>query len=159
MSDLLDDLRWVRLFTIDYLPTYLIDQIRDKNYVTEDFLHFQNINLLMKDDKDIKLNPFNHIYALVNPKNIIKGFLWFTVDPLTKDIFIQSYSVDKEYWNKGFAVKKLISKVLEIHENAKLNKIFWATRYPKHSMRYGFKHSKSVLMEYDPKEKEEKLTQ
>jgi N-acetylglutamate synthase-like GNAT family acetyltransferase len=146
----MDSLRWIRIFSIEYLPRYLVEQIRDRSYNVDQFLEFQKINLVVKENGELQLNPFNHLHVLVDKENVIKGFVWFTIEPLTKDIFIQNYSVDKEYWNKGTAVNKLTEKILEIHEKAGLNKIFWATKYPKHSMRYGFKRSKNILMEYNP---------
>jgi len=163
----LDELRWVRIFTPDHLPHYLIEQVRNRNYSIEEFFKYQQLNLLVQSENKIALNPFNHLYVLVNPENLVKGFLWFTIDALAKDIFIQTYSIDKEYWYKGYAVKKLADKVMEVHEKAQLNKIFWANPYPKHAERYGFKRSKNILMEYNPKEevqenieeKEEKIVQ
>lgn len=155
----IEDLRWVRIFTVEHLPHYLIEQVRNRNYSIEDFFKYHQLNLLIQNENGITLNPFNHLYVLVDPENLVKGFLWFTVDPLTKDIFIQTYSVDKEYWGRGYAVRKLTSHIKEILKKACLNKVFWANPYPKHSMRYGFRHSKNILMEYDPKEevKENKI--
>ena len=150
------ELRWVRVFTIEHLPNYLVEQVRHRTYSVEEFYKYQQINLLMQGKEGIVLNPFNHVYILADKENLVKGFLWMTIDPLSKDIFIQTYSVDKEYWGKGLAVKKLADHVKEIRNKAKLNKIFWHTDYPKHSERYGFKRSSSILMEYDPV-KEEKI--
>jgi N-acetylglutamate synthase-like GNAT family acetyltransferase len=147
----IDELRWVRAMSSDVIPHYLIEQVRDRDYSIEDFFRYHQMNCMTQTEDGIKLNPFNHLYVLANPENQVKGVLWFTVDPLSKDILIQTYSVDKEYWGKGLAVKKLASHIKEILRKAKLNKVYWVTNYEKHSMRYGFKRSKSVLMEYDPK--------
>ena len=156
----IEELRWVRIFTIEHLPNYLVEQVRHRTYSIEEFYKFQQLNLLMQGEEGIKLNPFNHIYILADKENLVKGFAWITIDPLSKDIFIQTYSVDKEYWGRGQAVKKLADHIKDLRVKAKLNKIFWLTPYPKHSMRYGFKASKQVLMEYDPNAKEhsEKVT-
>ena len=150
----IDELRWVRIFTIEHLPNYLVEQVRHRTYSVEEFYKYQQLNLLMQGKEGIILNPFNHIYILANKENLVKGFVWMTIDPLSKDIFIQTYSVDKEYWGRGQAVKKLVDHIKEIRNKAHLNKIFWHTDYPKHSMRYGFSQSKQVLMEYDPKKEE-----
>ena len=146
----IDELRWIRIFTIEHLPNYLVDQVRHRTYSVEEFYKYQQLNLLMQGKEGIILNPFNHVYILADKENLVKGFVWITIDPLSKDIFIQIYSIDKEYWGRGLAVKKLVEHIKEIRNKAKLNKIFWHTDYPKHSERYNFKRSSSILMEYDP---------
>jgi len=157
----IEELRWVRIFTIEHLPNYLVEQVRHRTYSVEEFYKYQQLNLLMQGEEGIKLNPFNHVYILADTENLVKGFVWLTIDPLSKDIIIQTYSVDKDYWGRGQAVKKLIDHVMAIRNKAKLNKVFWLTPYPKHSMRYGFSPSKQILMEYDPsakmKEKKEEI--
>ena len=160
MSKNMDDLRWIRVFTPSHIPHYLIEQVRDRDYSIEDFFKYHEINCLVNSQNGINLNPFNHLYVLADPKNEVKGVLWFNVDPLAKDIMIQTYSVDKEYWNNGQAVKKLFNHIQDILKKAHLNRVFWANAYPKHAERYGFKRSKMILMEYNPKieiEKEKEL--
>ena len=101
----IDDLRWVRLFTPIHIPKYLVEQIRDKDYSVEDFYKLQeNSCIIMKDDGP-SLNPLNHLYVLVDKENIVKGFLWFTIDVLSKSICIHVCSIDKDYWVKGKAVQ------------------------------------------------------
>jgi RimJ/RimL family protein N-acetyltransferase len=151
-----DELRFVRAMSPDIVPHYLIEQVRDRNYSVEDFFKYQQINCMSQTAEGFKINPFNHLYVLANPENIVKGVLWMVVDALSKDIVIQTYSIDKEYWNKGYAVKKIADHVKEIVVKGNLNKIYWVTNYEKHSMRYGFSRSKSILMEYDPKKEEKK---
>ena len=152
----IDELRFVRAMSPDIVPHYLIEQVRDRNYSVEDFFKYQQINCMSQTADGFKINPFNHLYVLANPENIVKGVLWMVVDALSKDVVIQTYSIDKEYWNKGYAVKKIADHVKDIVMKAKLNKIYWVTNYPRHSERYNFKRSKNILMEYDYKaEKEE----
>ena len=144
----IDDLRWTRVFTPIHIPKYLVEQVRDRDFSIEDFYKYQELNCTSFKDEEMKLNPFSHLYVLVNTENVVKGFLWFVVDPLAKDLIIQTFSVDKEYWFKGKAVSKLAKHIKDIRRKGQLNKIYWVTNYPKHSERYGFKRSKGVLMEY-----------
>lgn len=146
----IDDLRWIRIFNPSLVPKYLIEQIKKRDYTVNDFFKHQEAICLCNSKDGLSLNPFSHLYVLATNDHIIKGVLWFTVEPLAKDIVIQTYSVDKEYWCTG-AVKKLADHIKEIRSKANLNKIYWITDYPKHSKKHGFKQSKSVLMEYDDK--------
>ena len=143
-----DELRWVRVFTPVHIPKYLVEQIKKRDYTVEDFYKYQEAICLRMENGTPYLNPYSHLYVLVNPENLTKGFLWFTVDPLAKDLVIQTYTVDKEYWGAGGSIKKLADHIKDIRRKAKLNKIYWITDYPKHSQRHGFRMSKSVLMEY-----------
>ena len=146
----IDDLKWIRIFTPSHIPKYLVEQVRDRDFSVEDFYKYHEINCTIPgSDGNVKLNPFSHLYVLANPDNEVKGMLWFSVDPLAKDLVIQTFSMDKEYWSKGVAVKKLATHIKEIRKKANLNKIYWITNYPKHSERNGFKRAKSVLMEYN----------
>ncbi len=150
-----EKLRWVRAFSPDIIPKYLIDQVRDRTYEVHDFYKYQGLNCLINTKEGQVLNPFNHLYVLADEDNMVKGFLWFVIDPLTKNVIINTFSVDKEYWNKGEAVKYLVEHMQEVLKKLELKKVYWISNYPKHSERYGFKRSRGVLMEYNEKEKNE----
>lgn len=147
-TDKIDELRWVRAFSPIYIPKYLVEQIRDRQYSVDDFYKYHEINCLMESGKGPTLNPFHHLYVLVDEDNVVKGFLWFVIDALSKHVIINTFSMDKAYWGKGQAVKRLSDHVKEIINKLKLKKVFWLTRYPKHSERHGFKRAKDILMEY-----------
>jgi len=144
----IEELKWVRLLSPVHIPRYLIDQVRDKNYDTDDFIKYQELNCLVADNQGFKVNPFNHLYALVDNGNLVKGFLWFVIEPLTKDLLVNTFSMDKEYWFGGYAMKKASDHIKDLMKKMKIKKCFWSTNYPKHSERQGFKRSRSVLMEY-----------
>jgi len=148
LSKDIKDLRWIRIFTPSHIPKYLIEQINDPDWSVEDYVKYHETNCLQTGGDGLQLNPFSHLYVLVDEANVTKGFLWFTVESLTKSIFIQNYSVDRAYWGKGRAIRKLIDHIKSIQKKAGLNKVFWLTNRPKNSQRYGFTASKYVLMEY-----------
>lgn len=150
MSD--EKLKWVRAFSPDIIPEYLVEQVHDRQYQVEDFYKYQRVNCLVNGKEGQILNPFNHLYVLTDDKHIVKGFLWFVLDPLTKNVLINTYSIDKEYWNSGKAVKYLADHMKKILKILELKTIYWVTRYPKHSERYGFKKARGTLMEYREEE-------
>src|SRR5690606_28201498 len=129
----IEDLRWVRAFSPDVIPRYLVEQVRDRDYTVEEFYKFQTVNCLLQGKDGPTLDPFNHLYVLVNLDNLVKGFLWFVIDPLTKDLVVNTFSMDKEYWNKGKAMKKASEFVKEILKKFNIKKAYWITNYPKHS--------------------------
>lgn len=144
----IEKLRWVRVFTPVHIPKYLVEQIRNRDYTIDDFYKYQEKSCIRLTSEGPTLNPLNHLYVLADNENLTKGFVWFTIDPLSKDICLHTYSIDKDYWHKGKAVSKVAKFIVDIKRKGQLNKVYWITNYPKHSQRYGFRQSKSVLMEY-----------
>ena len=144
----IDDLKWVRVFSPIHIPKYLVEQIKHKEFEVEEFYKFQEINCLIQDEDKVKLNPFNHLYVLADDQNFVKGFVWLVIDSLTKDIILNTFSIDKKYWGSGKAVQKASQLVKDLLKKFKLNKVYWVTNYPKHSERYGFRRARGILMEY-----------
>lgn len=150
----IDDLRWQRIFDPIHIPTYLVEQIPDKDFTVENFYKYLSRNLLIGPQQNFEINPLFHVALLFDKNNIVKGFVWFTIDELSQNIFIQIYSVDCNYWGKG-AVPKLEKYILAIKKGGDLKKVFWITRQIKHSQKFGFKPSKYVLMENNEEEEKE----
>ena len=150
----IDELRWVRLFTSDHIPRYLVEQIAKREYSVEDLYTYLEGNLLRMTKDGPTLNPLFHVWALVNPENLVKGFLWFTIDPLSKDMLIQVYSVDSHYWGSKQAVNKLADHMKSLRKGGGMKKIYWITRFPRHSKKYNLKPSDAILMVYNEEEKD-----
>lgn len=150
----IEELRWVRIFSASHIPKYLVEQIAKRDYSVNDLYTYLEGFLLIPGAEGPTLNPLFHVWALVDPENLVKGFVWFTVDPLSKDMIIQVYSVDRSYWGSKQAVEKLANHMKEIRKNANLKKIYWITAFPAHSAKNGFKKSKNILMEYNEEEED-----
>lgn len=143
-----EDLEWIRIFDPYLIPQYLVEQIKERFFSVDRFYKHQKMVCLQNEHGNIALNALNLLFVLVDQENIIKGFFWGVVDPLSNALVINSFSMDNAYWGEGKAVRLLEAKAKEIQEGAQLDKIYWITRCPKHSEKYGFKRSKHVLMEY-----------
>lgn len=141
-------MKWVRIFDPVHIPKEYIDQIKHKEYSTANFYDFLRSTLVIVKEKDIILNPNNLLFVLVDDKNRTKGVLWMVIDSLANALVINTFSVDKEYWGNGAAVNFLKEKAIEIKDKENLERIYWITRSPKHSEKFGFKRSKQTLMEY-----------
>ena len=44
-----------------HIPTYLVEQVRDRNYTVEDFYKYQELNCMIDGENGKMLNPFNHL--------------------------------------------------------------------------------------------------
>jgi hypothetical protein len=142
------DLVFVRLFTPDHIPRYLIEQYKHAQYTPEQWYAYQRATLTQtREDGTIGLNPFNLLYAIRDGDFHVKGVLWCNVNPLDKMLFIDLFSIDPEYWHKGKAMELASNHVKQIVYDCKLNGVYWITRSPKHSEKYGFTRSRHTLME------------
>ena len=142
------NLKWFRIIDPKLIPPKYITQIKDCNFTLESFIKVLSADCVQMVDGRAVVNPLNLLFVLANEDFHIKGFSWMVVDPMTNSLIINSFSIDNEFWGSGKAVKLLEERALEIKEGAKLDRVYWITRCPKHSEKYGFKRSKHVLMEY-----------
>ena len=144
----IEDLKWVRIFDPTHIPKEYINQIKHKEFTTEKFYEFMNSICLLSNENGFTINHLNLLFVLVDDNNRTKGVLWMVIDNLANALVINAFSVDKEYWGNGNAVNCLIDKAAEIKEKENLERVYWITRSPKHSEKFGFKRSKQTLMEY-----------
>jgi len=142
------ELRCLRIFDPTHIPREYIEQIKEREFEVDRFYEFQKTICLHQDGEKFSLNPCNLLFAIVDTNNRVKGVLWMAIDVLGNSLVINTFSVDKEFWGNGTAINLLKEKAIEIKEGAELDRIYWITRCPKHSERYGFKRSKNVLMEF-----------
>jgi hypothetical protein len=143
-----DDLRFIRVFTPMHVPKELIEQIRDRDYEVEDWYKYQEMICTKNTPQGPVINPLSMLYVVADEGNKVVGMMWCILEVLEKKLIVQTFSMNKKYWLKGKAVTLVSKKAKEIAKECNLKKIVWCTNYPKHSERYGFKRSKSVLMEY-----------
>jgi len=146
-KDIFESLRWIRIFDPIHIPKRLVKQIKQREYDVDEFFDYQKSICLIPGDGVPVVNPLNHLYVIANEDNEVVGFLWFVVDELTKNIFVQNFSVDASLWNKGKAIEFASKHVKQIKKKAKLKKIYWVTNHPKVFEKHGFELSKDRIME------------
>jgi len=147
LSDI-KELRWIRIFDPSLIPRYLIEQIKKRDFTYEKFIEYYKDSCLITTENGLMFNPSCHFYVLADAKNIIKGFVLYGADALEDTLFIHKYSVDKEYWEKGYAMGRLVEHAKDLMKELNVKQILLVTRYPKHSEKHGMKRSKDILMEY-----------
>lgn len=144
----MEELTWVRIIDPVHIPDKYIEQIKDRDFPVEKFKKYQQMACVEIKEGQLVINPYNLLFVLVEKEKQVKGFAWFVVDALCNALVINSFSMDNEYWGNGKCIKLLEDKAREIKDGAKLDKVYWITRCPKHSEKFGFKRSKHILMEY-----------
>lgn len=134
------DLEFVRLRIPRLIPGDLIEGVRGCEFSPEQFYKFQ------EDQGD---NPYNYLYVLVDHERKIHGFLWAHINSLDGSIYVNMYSISKEYWGKGQAIEKVKEVLQQLVDKTNPPKIFWTTTNEKFFLKHGFKRSKNVVMEYN----------
>ena len=136
----LQNLSFVRLKLPRIIPIDLIESVKGRTFTPEQFYEYQDAQ---------KNNPYNLLFALVNEQKIIQGYLWAEINSLDGSLFVNTFSIRKEYWGKGQAIPKVIQFLEELKRKTKAKRVFWITTNEKFFLKHGFKRSKNVLMEYN----------
>lgn len=146
----LKELIFVRLIDPIHIPSYLVEQIKDRMYSVDKFYSYQKVACIYQTQSGPHLNPTNFLYAIVNEKlRQVKGFLWMVLDLLTNSLVIQNFSMDKEYWNKGESIKLLEEKAKMVMKDLDVSRIVWICKNPKFCENRGFKKTKDTVMIYE----------
>jgi hypothetical protein len=144
-----EDLKFQRLLFPRDIPSYLIEQVKGRTFLVEDFyLHLEEINAYEYQEGIIKDNPTTLIYSIIDPNKCIVGYLWIQRNTLDNSIYVNTLSIDKKYWGKGEIIKKSIDLVSILTKRFGCAHTIWMTSNAKFYEKFGFKRSKNVAMEY-----------
>jgi N-acetylglutamate synthase-like GNAT family acetyltransferase len=94
-------------------------------------------------------NIHNYLYALVDEDKKIHGYLWAQSNLLDGSLFVNTFSIDKQYWGKGKAIPMVIEFLDKLRDKIKATSVFWATTNEKFFLKHGFKRAKFSLMQYN----------
>jgi N-acetylglutamate synthase-like GNAT family acetyltransferase len=135
-----EKLQFVRLKIPRLIPGDLIEAVKGRTFTTEQFYKYQELQID---------NPYNHLFALIDENKKIHGYIWAEVNVLDSSLFVNTFSVAKEYWGKGLAIPSVIKFLSFLKDKTNASRIFWITTNEKFFLKHGFKRSKNVLMEYN----------
>ncbi len=136
----IDELTFVKLKIPKLIPRELIESVKGRTFTPEQFYDYQA--------KQVD-NPYNHLFALVDGAKKIHGYLWAEVNVLDDSLFINTFSISKEFWGKGEAIAKATAFLDELRKKLKSSRVFWVTTNERFFLKHGFKRSKNCLMEYN----------
>ncbi len=136
----IDCLEFVRLRIPRLIPIHLIENVKGRTFTPDQFYCFQESQID---------NPDNFLYALIDDQKKIKGYLYAFKEALDGSLFINTFSIDKDYWGKGHAIDKVIGFLRQLVAKIKAPQVFWLTTNEKFFLKKGFKRSKISLMQYN----------
>jgi hypothetical protein len=136
----LAELTFVKVKIPRCIPKNLIESVKGRTFTPEQFYRYQ---------EGQSHNPNNYLFGLIDENKVIHGYLWAEKNYLDDSLFINTFSITKEYWNKGEAIAKAIEFVADLKQKTEAKRVFWVTTNEKFFAKHGFKKSKNVLMEYN----------
>ena len=139
IEEKIESLHFVKLKIPRLIPSDLIENVKGRTFTPDQFYKYQ--------EQQID-NPYNHLYVLVDDSKKIHGYLWAEVNVLDDSLFVNTFSITKEYWGKGLAIPKVVKFLSQLKEKTKSPRVFLITTNEKFFAKQGFKSSKNVLMEY-----------
>ena len=138
-SETVQNLQFVKLKLPRLIPTELIESVKGRTFTPEQFISYQ--------EKQVN-NPGNFLYAMIDGEKKIHGYLWAELNILDGTLFVNTFSISKEHWGKGTAIKRAIDFLADLKAKTKAPRVFWVTTNEKFFAKHGFKRSKNCLMEY-----------
>lgn len=135
----METLEFVRLKIPRLIPSSLIEAVKGRTFTPEQFYSYQ------EDNVD---NPGNFLYSAIDKDKKIQGYLWAEKNLLDESLFINTFSITKQYWGRGESISKVIEFLRHLKEKTNASKVFWITTNEKFFAKHGFKKSKNVLMEF-----------
>jgi len=119
-----EDLKFVRLTEpgqFNLIPRYLFEQVKDEDLIIDRVYQYGPHSLA---------HPFTFFHVLVEKDTaLIKGFLWAEIDVYTNILFVNIFSVDREYQGDD-ALKITLDFAEKIQEEQQLTKIQMITPRP-----------------------------
>lgn len=131
-------LRFIKIGDLGLIPRRLMEQVKGVVWTPEELYALWPM---------YEANPFNLLYALADADHLVRGFVWCSVIPLQKCLFVNTVSLDRELQGRDL-VKKLIKPWLdELREKLGLPYLKMITTRPRACERLGFRRDRTVLME------------
>lgn len=141
------NLKFVRLTQpeqFSLIPRILFEQVKGADFKVDRLYQFGPLLLA---------SPLTFLYVLAEKEQLenghapVKGILWAEINPLSENLIVNAFSIDKEYQGDG-AMEKVKEKLGEIKkENNIENPVITITTRPKAVEKAGWEHSNITVME------------
>jgi hypothetical protein len=135
-------MKWIRIYEPSLIPRKYVEGVKGRDYSVAEFYDFQDFN---------RNNPCNLLFGYISPEDEVKGYIWAQVNALDSTMFINTLSVDKEFWFNGKVLDEAIEFLHKVQHRMEARKTYWCTTNKRFFLSKGFKTSKIWLMEFEPK--------
>lgn len=136
-----------RITDANLVPRILVEENKDRNYSVDKFYQMMN-STLVKPNGTIDNSEFLNLILDEDDKVII-GYVWFSLNHLEEEIYINTISVMKEYRNAGEILNTVFHELKKAFLNTKFKVVRTCSTRIEWHKKNGFVPSKNVLLEYD----------
>lgn len=139
-------MRFSRIVDTNLIPTILVEDNKDRNYSVEKFYDMMNETLVTKDGF---INQSEHLNLIIDEDRTIMGYVWFTLNLLEEEIYINTISVLKEYRKNGEILDEVFHRLRDVFLSTEFKVVRTCSTRIEWHKKNGFVQSKNVLLEYD----------
>ncbi|MDB4726199.1 hypothetical protein OAF54_02090 [bacterium] len=129
------------------MPRVLVEENKDRNYSVEKFYEMMG-TLLLTPQGLVNCGEYLNLILDEVSKEII-GYVWFSLNFLEEEIFINTISVMKEHRQNGDILNKVFEELKKTFLSTKFKVVRTCSTRIEWHKKNGFVPSKNVLLEYD----------
>ena len=137
-------MKLVRIANAHLVPKRLVEDNKDRVYPVERFYNYLDAVLISGND----LNPFEFLYLILNEENEVIGFVWYSINALENDIFINTISVDRNHRENGKVLNWVYLQLKRHFTESGYRTVSTISSRKEWHKKNGFEESKNILLEY-----------
>jgi len=139
-------MKFIRIKDEKLLPKRLVENNKDRSYPVERF--YQYMATVLTDGQG-NFNPFEYLNLIIEEEhNEIIGYLWYSINILENEVFINTISVDKAHRKNGQVLNWVLQELETALENTDFDCVKTLSSRSAWHKNNGFDPSKYVLLEY-----------
>jgi len=139
-------MKFIRIKDADLLPKRLVEDNKDRNYPVERF--YQYMNTVLTDGQG-NFNPLEYLNLIIEEEhNEIIGYLWYSINILDNEVFINTISVDKAHRKNGEVLNQVLEELKTALESTDFDSVKTLSSRSAWHKKNGLVQSKYVLLEY-----------
>lgn len=136
-----------RITDANLIPRVLVEDNKDRNYSVDKFYEMMG-TLLLTPQGLVNCGEYLNLILDEVSKEII-GYVWFSLNFLEEEIFINTISVMKEHRQNGDILNKVFEELKKTFLSTKFKVVRTCSTRIEWHKKNGFVPSKNVLLEYD----------
>ena len=136
-----------RVTDANLIPRVLVEDNKDRNYSVEKFYEMMS-SLLVTPEGLVNCAEYLNLILDEKDKKII-GYVWFTLNFLEEEIYINTISVLKEYRKSGQILDEVFHELRKVFLSTQFKVVRTCSTRIEWHKKNGFVPSKNVLLEYD----------
>lgn len=138
----MSELTPIQCFDFRLIPRYLFDHVK--------FAEPIDYNVLCQVGNEALKTPFNQLWVFADDQSLIKGWMWLTISPFNRCLYITTISLDRTYQGRNMDLELAGQVVRNLYHRHQLKSVYISTLRPKAYEKKGFERSPLTLLKATP---------